>query len=92
MEKELAIITVLGQDRVGIVAGISSVLAENSVNIEDISQTVMEKCFTMVLMVDISGSSQALDGLRKLLSEEGKRLGVEVTVQHEDLFQSMHRI
>jgi len=92
MKKELAVLTVIGQDRVGIVAGISKVLSENGVNIEDISQTVMEKCFTMVLMVDVSGSRLPLDGLRKKLSDEGKRLGVEVAVQHEGLFKSMHRI
>ncbi|MGE5558826.1 MAG: ACT domain-containing protein [Bacillota bacterium] len=84
--------TVIGKDRVGIIAGVSAVLAENNVNILDISQTIMQDMFTMMMMVDISGLTGAFSGLADRLSAKGRELGVSVQIQHEDIFDSMHRI
>ncbi len=87
-----AIITVIGKDRVGIIAKISTVLAEHNANILDISQTILQEYFTMMMLVDLSGITVGLEELKQKLSDEGEKLGVTVRVQHEDLFRSMHRI
>ncbi|AAL65021.1 ACT domain-containing protein [Pyrobaculum aerophilum] len=89
---ELAVVSVLGADRVGIVAGISSVLAKHNVNIVDISQTVVQNIFSMVMIVDISKADVDISQLRRELEEEGKRLGVMVAVYHIDVFKYMQRI
>lgn len=86
------IITVLGHDRVGIIYGISGVLANTNVNILDISQTILQGFFTMVMVVDFAGSTVGLDELKQLLDKKGQELGLQVTVQHEDIFRYMHRI
>jgi ACT domain-containing protein len=91
-EGKKLIITVLGYDRVGIIATISAILAENQVNILDISQTILQGFFTMVMVVDMSNSKCEIGQLRELLVEAGRNLGLEVTVQHEDIFKFMHRI
>lgn len=87
-----AIITVIGKDRKGIIAGVSNVLSENNVNILDISQTILQEYFTMMMLVDLSQLSITLKELITKLDEEGDRLGVSIKVQHEDIFRSMHRI
>ena len=92
MEKERLIITTLGADRTGIVAGVSQVLAENNVNIEDISQTILQGYFAMIMIVDITDSNLSLKELREQLGIKANEIGVKVLVQHEDLFRSMHRI
>ncbi|MEM1663435.1 MAG: ACT domain-containing protein [Pyrobaculum sp.] len=89
---ELAVVSVLGADRVGIVAGITGVLARHNVNIVDISQTVVRDIFSMVMIVDISKSDVDIEKLRKELEEEAKRLGVMVAVHHIDVFRYMQRI
>ncbi|MGI6468710.1 MAG: ACT domain-containing protein [Syntrophomonadaceae bacterium] len=86
------IITVLGHDRVGIIYGISGVLANANVNILDISQTILQGFFTMVMVVDFSQSTVDLAELKRRLDEKGQELGLQVTVQHEDIFRYMHRI
>lgn len=86
------IITVLGHDRVGIIYGISSILAHANVNILDISQTILQGFFTMVMVADSAGSNIDLGELRQQLEEKGKELGLQVTMQHEDIFRFMHRI
>lgn len=86
------IITVLGYDRVGIIAGIANILSETEVNILDISQTILQGFFTMVTVVDISRMTVELSELTRLLKEKGWELGLEVNVQHEDIFKYMHRI
>mgnify|MGYP000876024705 FL=1 len=86
------IITVLGKDRVGIIYGISGVLANTNVNILDISQTILQGFFTMVMVVDFSQSTVDLAELKRRLDEKGQELGIQVTVQHEDIFRYMHRI
>ncbi len=87
-----AIITVIGQDRVGIIATVSRVLADANANILDISQTILQDYFTMMMLVDLSNIEVSLDGLRDTLAQEGDVLGVVVKLQHEDIFKSMHRI
>ncbi|HQA06496.1 MAG TPA: ACT domain-containing protein [Syntrophomonadaceae bacterium] len=91
-EGKRVIITVLGLDRVGIIAAIANILAEAGVNILDISQTIVQEFFTMVMVVDTSHSKVELGILRDMLTGKGKELGLQVTVQHEDIFNFMHRI
>ena len=92
MEKtERIIITVLGIDQIGIMAMISTALAEQDVNILDISQTILQGFFTMVMVADIAASPIDVGELKKLLQDKGKLLNLEITVQHEDFFQFMQR-
>ena len=87
-----AVITVLGKDQVGIIAGISNILAESNVNILDISQTIMQDVFTMIMLTDVSNAQLAFDVLSDKLEAKGRELGLYVKIQHEDIFNSMHRI
>ena len=86
------IITVLGHDRVGIIAGIATILAEAGINILDISQTILQGYFTIVKVADISGSTMDIPQLREVLNEKGLEIDLQITVQHEDIFNFMHRI
>ncbi len=91
--KERVVVTVTGQDRVGIVAAVSKTLADHNANIVDISQTVLqENFFAMILLVDIANASADLLDLEEALQVTGTALGVKVMVQHEDIFGFMHRI
>jgi ACT domain-containing protein len=87
-----AVITVIGKDRVGIIASISNSLARCNVNILDISQTIMQDVFTMVTLVDLKEINIAYPDLVNELTENGKKLGLTIMVQREDIFNSMHRI
>ena len=87
-----AIITVMGSDRPGIIAGVTANLAENSINIEDISQTTMQGIFTMIMLVDMTNSKADVSSLSKELNAVGQSTGVTIAVQHEDIFNSMHRV
>lgn len=87
-----AVISVIGEDRIGIIAGISDVLATNNINILDITQTSIEGLFTMIMVVDISKSKVSFEELKKLLSERGNSLSVRVDAQREEVFRYMHRI
>jgi ACT domain-containing protein len=84
--------TVIGLDRVGIVAGISRVMAEHKVNIADIRQTIMDDLFTMIMLAEVKSDYFDLDAFQKAMSAIGTELGVQVIVQHEDVFRFMHRI
>ncbi|MDW7729767.1 MAG: ACT domain-containing protein [Bacillota bacterium] len=86
------VITVIGPDRVGIIAAVSNILADNSVNILDISQTIMQEFFVMVLVADMAGASTDLVSLKELLAGKGDELKVRIDAQHEDVFNFMHRI
>ena len=86
-----AVVTVLGKDRVGIISSVSGVLCDNEVNILDISQTILQGMFTMMI-VDVENSKLSISDLSDILDETGKKLGVEVKIQLEDIFQAMHRI
>jgi ACT domain-containing protein len=92
MDREHVVVTVMGSDRVGIVSGVSKVLADCQANIVDISQTILKDIFAMILLVDISQSSKNLLELNETLQTAGTELGVKIVVQHEDIFRYMHRI
>lgn len=85
-----AIITVIGKDKVGIIANVSTYLANNSVNILDISQTIMQDMFCMIMLVNLEKDNVAevVKGLETL----EKELGLSIRLQREELFESMHRI
>lgn len=87
-----AIVTVIGKDKSGIIAHVSGVLADKKVNIEDISQTIVQGNFTMLMLCDLSNSDLPLKELGALLKEEGEKIGVSIHVQHEDVFNAMHKI
>ena len=87
-----AIVTVVGKDTVGIIYSVTGVLSKNNVNILDISQTILDGMFTMMMIADVSSANVPFDKLSELLSEEGKKLGVEVRIQLEDIFEAMHRV
>lgn len=87
-----AVITVIGHDRVGIIATVSNILAEAQINILDISQTIMQDMFTMIMLVNIEKCAEPFDVISKKLDEAGKSMGVSIRIQHEDVFNSMHRI
>lgn len=87
-----AVITVIGKDTVGILAGVSNECAKCNVNILEVTQSVMQDMFAMIMMVEISECSVPFTELSNNLRDEGDKLGVKVHVIHEDLFNSMHRI
>ncbi len=91
-EGKRIIITVLGHDQVGIIAMVSAVLAEAGINILDISQTILQGIFTMVMVVDISHSKIDIVELRQILASKGEQINLQIAVQHEDIFKFMHRI
>lgn len=87
-----AIVAVIGQDRMGIIAKVSNLLYERRVNIIDISQTVMEDMFIMTAMVNTKECVVDFETLREELVALGEEIGLQITIQHKDLFNSMHKI
>lgn len=87
-----AIVTIIGSDRVGIIAGISDVLAKANVNILDISQSVIREFFTMIMMIDLGDASVSFEELSERLARKGAELSVRVEVQREEIFKAMHRV
>ena len=87
-----AIVTVVGKDRVGIIAEVCTQLAAFNVNVLDISQTVMQGYFTMMMATEVSESNVPVAELSKKMEEVGKEMGLSIRVQREDIFQAMHRI
>lgn len=87
-----AVITVVGHDKVGIIASVSAKLAEFNVNILDITQTVMQDYFTMIMMLDISSLKGEFGDFSDAMGKLGDEIGMKIKVQHEDIFNSMHRI
>ena len=87
-----AIVTVIGKDRVGITASVCSLLAQHSINILDISQTVLQEYFTMVMLVDTSACDKTIVEIFSLLEEAGKERNLSIRIQREDIFNAMHRI
>ena len=90
--KSKAIVTVIGKDSVGIIARVADLLSGEGVNIEDISQTVLQDYSVMIMMADITGARSDIASLAAKLDELGKKIGVSARIQHEDIFNSMHRI
>ena len=91
-EKNTAVVTVLGRDRVGIIAGISNLLAGYDININDISQTILDDIFTMVMIVDLKDLVIEKSDISDKLKALGDELGVQITIQHTGLVNAMHRI
>ena len=87
-----AIVTVVGKDRVGIIASVCVHLATYDVNVLDISQTVMQDYFTMMMVVDVSQSTIPVAELAQQLEEKGREIGLSIRLQREDIFQAMHRV
>lgn len=87
-----AIITVVGTDQVGIIAGVSAFLAERNINIEDISQTILSGNFVMMMMVDLSQAVEGLSTVKNDLKTLGNTMGVSISMMHEGVFSAMHRI
>lgn len=86
------IITVIGKDRVGIIAGVCSYLAEHNINILDINQSIVQGFFNMMMIVDANNADKDFAGLAQDLNELGRKLCVNIKMQHEDIFDAMHRI
>lgn len=87
-----AILTVLGKDKSGIIANVSTMLAKKNINIEDISQTIMQGYFTMIMLVDINESTTTITELNKEAELLGNEIGVKIIIQHEDIFNAMYRV
>ncbi len=87
-----AIVTVIGRDRVGIIAAVCALLSEKNVNVLDISQTVLQEYFTMIMLVDAKESDLPFADLAELLKKEGEAKGLSIRIQREDIFNAMHRI
>ena len=87
-----AIVTVIGKDRVGIIAEVCALLAGHQVNVLDISQTVLQEYFTMIMLVDTAACTASFTELRDCLRQAGEGQGLDIRVQREDIFNAMHRI
>lgn len=87
-----AIVSVIGKDQVGIIANVCSLLSAHQVNVLDISQTVLQEYFTMIMVVDAAACPLDFADLVTKLEEEGHRLGLTIHAQREDIFNAMHRI
>ena len=87
-----AVVTVTGKDKKGIIAKVSSFLAEKGANIEDISQTILGEYFAMIMIVDISAIEVELSRLALECAELGKKIGMSIYLQHEDVFNAMHSV
>ena len=86
------VVTVVGKDRVGIIAAVTKILADNNVNILSINQNIMDGFFNMILLAEASESKIQLVDLQKALKEQGEEIGVEIKTQHQDIFDTMHKI
>ena len=87
-----AIVTVLGKDTVGIIAAVCALLSQHNVNVLDISQTILQEYFTMIMLVDIDGCNLPFDQLSAALRKAGDERGLTIRIQREDIFNAMHRI
>lgn len=87
-----AIVTVVGQDRMGIIAAVCIFMSEHNVNILDISQTILQNSFTMVMVVDVEQAKVSLVDLAGQLEELGRKMNVSIRIQREEIFDAMHRI
>ena len=86
------VVTVIGADSVGIVAGVTKELALQNINILDISQTIVQDYFNMMMIVDTNAATKEFEVLSTELKEVGEQIGVKIKMQHEDIFNCMHRI
>lgn len=87
-----AIVTVIGKDKVGITATVCTLLAQNNINILDITQTILQDNFTMVMLVDLSACALSMGEVASILDEAGRAQELSIRIQREDIFSAMHRI
>ncbi len=87
-----AVLTVIGRDKVGIIYRVSELLAKNNVNILDISQTILDGYFTMIMIVDIASIEATFADIQQKLDSLGNEMQLSIRIQHEDIFNSMHKI
>ena len=87
-----AILTVVGKDKVGIIAGISNKLSKLKINILDVNQTILDGYFTMMMMLDLKECTEEFVNVQSILNQEASILGVEVKIQREEIFKSMHTL
>ncbi|TYR80822.1 ACT domain-containing protein [Priestia megaterium] len=90
MQQRRAVVSVVGQDQVGIIAKVTTILSENNINILDISQTISQEFFTMMMIVDASNSN--LHALQQSFDEVSEQLHLKINIQLEETFQAMHRV
>lgn len=86
------IITVVGKDKVGIIAKVCTFLSEENINILDISQTIVQGYFNMMMIVDIKDAKNEFVDVTERIAKLGKEIGVDIRLQHQDIFDNMHRI
>ncbi len=91
-EMKKAVISVLGSDKKGIIAGVSGILLENDANILDISQTIVSGLFSMIMIADISSEKCSFDALKAQLDALGERMNVQIRIQRSEIFEAMHQI
>lgn len=87
-----AIITVVGIDKIGIIAEVTTLLSSLMINIEDISQTVIQDYFTMMMLVDTLKSNTPMESLQEILDQKGNEIGMKINISSKEIFDSMHRI
>ena len=87
-----AVVTVIGKDKTGIIAKVSAFLAERGVNILDISQTILQDYFAMIMLVDLNNSKAKLASLAEECALMGEKIGMSIHLQHEDIFNAMHSV
>ena len=87
-----AIVTVVGKDQVGIIAGVRNTLADHNINVLDISQTIMEGFFTMMMVVDLALCAESFANLQNVLKTFGEGRGLSIRIQREDIFDAMHKL
>ena len=92
MAKSKSIITVVGKDTVGIIAKVCTYLADNGINVLDISQTIVSGYFNMMMIVDMSGAKKAFSDISDEMDQLGESIGVAIKCQREEIFEKMHRI
>ena len=86
------VVTIVGRDRVGIIAIVSNILADNKVNILNINQNILEGFFNMIMIADMKDSKMSIKDLQQILKEKGEEIALDIKVQHEDIFDIMHKI
>ena len=87
-----AILTTIGKDKTGIIAGVSSYLAESGINIVDVSQTIMDGYFTMMMMVDVDDVTADFEKLTQELDALGTKLGVDINIRNQEMYDAMHQL
>ena len=86
------VVTIVGKDRVGIIAMVSNILADNKVNILNINQNILEGFFNTIMIADMKDSKMSIKDLQQILKEKGEEIALDIKVQHEDIFDIMHKI